>query len=230
MPKTAPFETLIKEKDYKSTDKWYPTDIGFYKGFFDVHLKPKFENDQALVSNLAYNMQYLEYLEKQMTELNLSSVVETMCQKSYIITGMSIVEGIFVCIVKANNWWKTSCYESAGSTKANPKSFGGQTYIIQTELLVEVPEYPLQMTLDELINRLDSHHTALGVHHLVYPQLRRLKDLRNRVHLQKNDSPTDHDYNAFNKGVKDEMKSILYQIMEAISAPTPLTTAFDFLK
>ena len=58
------------------------------------------------------------------------------------------------------------------------------------------------MNLDDLIKILDKHHSALEVDHLVYPALRRLKNLRNRVHLQKSEGNTDHDYNAFDCSVK----------------------------
>lgn len=49
-------------------------------------------------------------------------------------------------------------------------------------------QHEVQMNLDELIKKLENHHDALGVDHLVYPALRRLKDLRNRIHLQKLES------------------------------------------
>ena len=85
------------------------------------------------------------------------------------------------------------------------------------------------MNLDELIKKLEHHHDALGVDHLVYPALRRLKELRNRIHLQKLESETDHDYNAFDYNVKKEMGSILYQILTS-NMVTNLPHHFDFLK
>lgn len=223
-----PFETLIEGRCPKTEDRWYPIAIDTYKGLF-FNIGDGCENRQALVSNLAYNMQYLEYLEKQMSELHLSSVIYTMCIKSFVITGMSILEGIFVAIVKANGWWKTTCYESVHEVKANEKAFGGDVYVIRTEFLRKCEEHSLPMTMDELIDRLDHHHDALGVHHLVYPQLRRLKNLRNRVHLQKSESQTDHDYNAFNETIHKEMKGILYQVLTAV-AGEELSSIYDFLK
>ena len=85
------------------------------------------------------------------------------------------------------------------------------------------------MNLDELIKMLERHHQALQVNHLVYPALKRLKDLRNRVHLQKVEDRLDHDYNAFNFSVKKEMGAILYEIL---SSPmiTKLPHNFEFLK
>lgn len=87
----------------------------------------------------------------------------------------------------------------------------------------------IQMNLDDLIKILDKHHSALEVDHLVYPALRRLKNLRNKIHLQKSDGNTDHDYNAFNYSVKNEMSGILHDILTS-SKITDYPEIFDFIK
>lgn len=100
---------------------------------------------------------------------------------------------------------------------------------MRTELLEKVEPYPLQMNLDQLIKILDNHHSALQVDHLVYPALKRLKDLRNRIHLQMVEDNTDHDYSAFDFSVKKEMGAILYQILTSPTV-TDLPHNFSFLK
>lgn len=187
------------------------------------------ENSQALKSNLAYNMQYLEFLEKEMEELKISDVLYTMLIKTYVITGMSILEGLFVNIVKSNGWWKTETLESLGNTCSNETTFGADKVILRTEILKTVDAYPLQMNLDELIRVLSRHHQLLQANHLVYPALKRLKELRNRIHLQKADNRLDHDYNAFDIGVKKEMGAILYQILISPMV-TSYPESFEFLK
>ena len=122
-----------------------------------------------------------------------------------------------------------SSIESLGEVTASKKKFGENELIIRTELCKEVAPYAVQMNLDELIKKLENHRDALGVDHLVYPALKRLKNLRNRVHLQKLESETDHDYNAFDYSVKKEMGSILYQILTS-NMVTGLPHYFDFLK
>lgn len=222
-----PFSSLLKSNAVGTVERWYPTAVNTYKASFNLDMN--IENSEALRSNLAYSMQYLEFLEKEMSELKLSDVIYTMLVKTYVVTGMSILEGIFVNIVKSNNWWKTSNLESLGTTQANETIFGTDKIIVKTELLKKVDVYPLQMNLDELIKILDRHHQALQVNHLVYPALKRLKDLRNRVHLQKVDDRLDHDYNAFNFSVKKEMGAILYEILTS-SMVTRLPDNFEFLK
>ena len=220
-----PFETLLKANDLK--DRWYPTPINTLK--HSVKIDMSIENARALHSNIAYNLQYIEFLEKELGELNLSSVVYIMVVKNYVITSMSIIEGLFTNIVKSNDWWKTSDLESLGTTQANETKFEDQKYIIKTELLKKVEPYNVQMNLDELIKILNRHHSALGVDHLIYPALKRLKDLRNRVHLQKTEGNTDHDYNALDYSVKNEMSEFLHDILTSPKI-TDRPETFNFIK
>lgn len=222
-----PFDTLIKGRYTKAEDRWYPASVDRYA--YSFRLDTSLDNETALRKNLAYSMQYLEFLEKEFAELEVSSVIYVMLVKTYVITGMSLLEGLFTNIIKSKGWWKTSNLESLGTTQANETNFSGQSFVIRTEVLKKVEQYPLLMTLDELIKILNRHHEALSVDHLVYPALRRLKDLRNRIHLQKTDCNTDHDYNAFDFTVKKEMGTILYQILTS-SMVTTVPQNFDFLK
>ena len=64
---------------------------------------------------------------------------------------------------------------------------------------------------------------------MVYPALKRLKELRNRIHLQKTDGSTDHDYNAFDYTIKREMGSILFQILSS-EMVTNDSDVFKFLE
>lgn len=222
-----PFSSLLKVTNTQTQDCWYPTTANTYKLSFDLDMS--IENSEALLSNLAYSMQYLEFLEKEIEELKLSDIIYTMLAKTYAVTGTSVLEGLFVNIVKSNRWWKTSALESLGTAQANETRFGTEKIIGKTELFKKVDEYPLQMNLDELIKILERHHQALQVNHLVYPALKRLRDLRNRVHLQKVGDRLDHDYNAFNFSVKKEMGSILYEILSSPMV-TSLPHNFEFKK
>lgn len=220
-----PFDTLLESN--KSKDRWYPTSIDTLKN--SIKIDTSIENARALHSNIAYNLQYIEFLEKELEELNLSSVIYIMVVKNYVITSMSILEGLFSNIIKSNGWCKTSNLESLGTTQANETTFSGQKYIIKTEILKKTEPYLIQMNLDDLIKILDKHHSALEVDHLVYPALRRLKNLRNRVHLQKSEGNTDHDYNAFDCSVKNEMSEILHDILISPKI-TDHPEIFDFIK
>lgn len=58
-----------------------------------IKIDTDIENATALHNNIAYNLQYIEFLEKEFKELHLSSDIYTMVVKNYLITSMSILEG-----------------------------------------------------------------------------------------------------------------------------------------
>ena len=94
-------ESLIKKNE--STKRWYPQSVDDYKQ--SIKIPCDTDENKRLNSNFAYSMQYIEYIEKQLDELKLSKVLLTMLYKSYIITGMGIVELLFVYILKSTGNW-----------------------------------------------------------------------------------------------------------------------------
>ncbi len=224
------FETLIKEKGISSTGRWYPVSVdSFRKGF--KPMSSIAEGYYPLINNLAYNLQYMEFLEKEMAELQLSDVLYTMIVKSYVITGCGIIEGIFSYIIKSHGWEKRNDEEEVLSSQAQQKNREGDTLVIRTVISKKVTPEPAKMTFDEMIKCLNHHHKALKIDHLLYPQINRIRDLRNRVHLQKSSSNTDHDYNSFNYKVKNDMQNILYNILCSSSVTdSSAIRNYDFLK
>lgn len=189
---TKSFNTLVKENKHTSAERWYPQPVEKYKN--SIKIDTSIENSKALRSNFSYNFQYIEFLEKEISER-----------------------------------WKMSNLESLGKTQANETKFDTEKLIVTTELFRQVDKYPLQMNLDDMIKILDKHHDALSIDHLKYPALKRLKELRNKIHLQKSNCDTDHDYNAFNLIIKREMGEILYAIFTSPKTCNDVST-FDFLK
>ena len=93
---------LIGSKEYK----WSPTFID------DIRNSLKIKMKYSISKNIAYNIQYLEFLDKQLNELRLTSVLTKMIYKNYIITSMSIIEAIFYCLLEERNlipkeYWET---------------------------------------------------------------------------------------------------------------------------
>ena len=65
--------------------------------------------DEHYRRNIAYNLQYLEYLELQLKDLNVSSVIRTMLFKNFIIVAASIIEIAFYHLAKTNGKIKLRC-------------------------------------------------------------------------------------------------------------------------
>lgn len=227
-----PFETLIKGKAEKKKDsKWYPTRIEDIRKA--LLLPEETEADIVLRKNISYSLQYLQYLQKQLDELEVTPALHAMLVKTYIITGMSVLEGIFAYIVKEHGWWKTTDLEEIKEFTSNPVKMDDSYYVTKTILCKKIPKRELEnheVSLDSLIKILDNHHKGLKIEHTIYPALQRARELRNRIHLNSSvEDITDNDYNAFTDKEKTEMQWILYKILtsESISnSPEP----FAFLK
>lgn len=157
-------------------------------------------------------MQYLQFLEKQILELRLSSVLETMIFKSYIITSMGIIEALFVNLLKATNNWKTSEWELLLDAHSNQKKYEGKTIKVDTIIYKKVESYEINMDLDSMIKKIEDKK-LLDVDHNIFSALKKLKRLRNRVHLQEGIKSNDHDFNNFNKEEFMRMREILYLIL-----------------
>ena len=224
------FETLIKNKNIKFEDRWYPVPVDSFRNGF-IAMKGNAEGYHPLVDNLAYNLQYIQFLDKAIDELEVSSVIYTMLVKNYVITGIGIIEGVFSYIIKTNGWWKTNDEKVILNSYAQQITSKGVTLVVRTEISKKIDPYNDKMTFDEMIKCLKRHHAALKVDHLLYPQIDRIRELRNRVHLQKGDNPKDTDYNAFDHYVIKQMKDILYAVLcsPKVTEPNAISN-YDFLK
>lgn len=223
-------DTLIKSKKKKAEERWYPITIDEFRNGF-IAMRSDVEGYHPLVDNLAYNLQYIQFLEKEMKELELSSVLYTMLVKTYVITGIGIIEGIFSYVIKSNGWWKTNDEEVVLNSTSQQKNKEGDTLVVRVEISRKISPYKDKMTFDEMLKCLKRHHEALSVDHLLYPQLNRIRNLRNRVHLQKGEGEKDHDYNAFDYSIKNEMRQILYNVLcSSKVTDSRVLQNYDFLK
>lgn len=197
------FKTLIKESNCKN--RWYPTPIHAYQSSIKL-------GSIKETKNFAYSMQHIEYLELQFQELILSEVIYKMNIKSYIITGMGIIEMILTNLLKNSGNWNKTKWKSTKILETNPKKCEGTNVKLICEEFIQVEEYDMRMDLDSMIKKADSKN-LLGLHSNDYPALKKLRILRNKVHLQIKDDLEDHDYNSFDKESLQMMRRILYAVL-----------------
>lgn len=137
---TQPFETLIKGKAPKSRDhKWYPTSINDYRKAFKIDTSTS--ENKALLNNICCNMQYLELLEKKLSELELSAVLRSLTIKNYIITSMSILEGLFTNIVKINGLWNKIDKKAISEANTNEIDYDDKRILIRNTIIEKIPKY-----------------------------------------------------------------------------------------
>lgn len=216
-------KTLIAQNE--AQNRWYPKSVDTYK----LSIKIPYDTDEnkRLNSNFAYSMQYIEYIEKQLHELRLSNVLLTMLYKSYIITSMGIVELLFVYILKSTGNWNQTEWKEADVFKSNPINNNGDSFKTETVLYKKVPIYDMRMDLDSMIKKIENKH-ILTIDHNVFPALKKLRELRNKVHLQTGNDAYDHDYNSFGFDEIQMMRRILHTVLTAPELCNNAAT-FDFI-
>ena len=103
--KEATVRSLRYGTDHRT--KWYPISIGCWD---EVLNSFSYDGNQILPDkdirkNIAYNLQYLEYLEQTIEELSLSAVLTKQTYKSYIIVAIGVVESLlfFLIVVTGGN-------------------------------------------------------------------------------------------------------------------------------
>ncbi len=165
-------------------NKWYPKRIDEWREVIlsRVYDYKKDDSDPryAIFSNVAYNLQYLEFLNKSLEELYLSSVIRSQLIKTFTLTSSQIIE----CLL----------------------------HIKLIELKVdenEIWEFSRALKLAEEKN-------VYGLGSVFYRnELKKIKDLRNRIHLQTSQGISDADYAVFESiELFNEVKKIVFSFMQ----------------
>lgn len=200
-----PFTTLLKNEIQKSwNNTWYPIPTAEYRKILKINTKDK--ATELLLNNLSYNLQYIEFIEKELKELQPSSVLVKMLQKTYVITAGSIIEGILINIIISHGW-----------SKKEPKniSFADGIKIIRKKCE--------ENNIDTgIIDKIDMIRNLRNKVHLTH------KSSEDKT-SQKENNILDHDYNAFDENIKAETGAVLYTILTS-SEVSNNPGYFDFLK
>ncbi len=185
----------------ESENKWLPRPIGEWREVILSRVcdykcedsDPKY----SIFSNIAYNLQYLEYINRCFEEQYLTSVLRAQNVKTFTLTTSQIIE----CLL----------YMKLLDMKADKN---------------DIWEFSRALRLAEQKN-------AYGLGQMFYRnELRRINELRNKVHLQSSEGIADADYAIFeNIEVLNEVKKILFSFMQkCLSLPTDkMNEIFNFL-
>ncbi len=213
---------------------WYPVSISRLDTLLSrcVVSLPGFPHAYALKRNIAYNLQYIEFLDRCLHDLKRSSVIETQIYKNIILTGCGIIESLLhYLLIRAG---KHSTEQWAAKTKffSNEKRVGTQQLRAETIISSKLPTPKLkEMPFDTLIKKARSHH-IFGPSRAMYQKLDALRNLRNKVHLQLINSPTDTDWNSFGRTHVSDMSKVLHAVFtSSIFTPTADERKyFEYLK
>ena len=162
-----------------------------------IHRGCGFVNVYALRRNIAYNLQYLEFLETLFREVSMTSVVWKQNVKSFIIVGSGIVESLLTFLLIRVDEYQTTEWELVRIMPGQQKKCEDTFERIDSHIYRRLPSPQREeMTFDAMLKKSEAKR-LLGHNHTVYADLKRVRRLRNRVHLQTIDHPTDTDWNAF---------------------------------
>lgn len=172
-------------------EKWRPTiAIDTYRQQLPYYFTYKQKSD------IAYSMQYLEYLSRQLNASN-SSVISKMIIKSYVITAVSIIETILLQELRHHNLQPRKMYAQENIIKSEHKIENGFKYLYKTIKLKVTNQKIIRPPLDKII-KASVNHKLLGLEQIDRDSLDKLRHLRNKIHLNTDEAIIKHDYNSFN--------------------------------
>ncbi|MEY1638348.1 hypothetical protein [Tenuifilum osseticum] len=193
---------------------WDVKDVVLYENFFNTGIigNDQFHRTYELVKNLSYNLQYLEFISKALKR-DTHSVIRTELIKTFVITGISVIESILYYVLKSKNLHKTEPFEEIALINSNEKKVNGVFIKVETRLLKKLEENKeVEMNLNSMLQKTEKNN-LLGNDHSIYTQLNHLRKLRNKIHLYLIEENLDHDWNSFNNNEMTLMKKSLHKIL-----------------
>lgn len=138
--------------------------------------------DYPIFSNIAYNLQYLEYLDRCFDELYLTSVLKAQNRKVFILTASQIIEALL--------------YYKLLNLKVDKKELWSFSHIL----------------------RFSKEKNCYGLGPDFYKkEMRFIKDLRDKVHIQVPEDIAEADYAIFEKeDVLEETKKLLFSFLQKV--------------
>ena len=182
--------------------KWLPTSVEKIKNSF------KFESSNVLKKNLAYNIQYLQFLHKNILEQKTTTVLYKIRYKMFIINCMAVIEAVFIALLDERNLipveeWKDGDHHHR---KVNDNLI--EIYYNRHR----VAPYKKKIKFDEAINLIEKNK-VLDITTASFPVIKEIQNLRNHLHLDKAKSSYDTDYNKFDEKQFFAIKLVFYYVM-----------------
>lgn len=194
--------SCIESLLYKNINnsRWYPISVDAYRQ--DVSQGIFSGLNYYYKSNIAYNLQYLEYIELQLRELNVSSVIRAMLFKNFIIVAASIIEIVFYHLAKTNNKIKLrrdkQVYRQdikkpqSITAPANADKFTLYGYEILPVGVEDMTKF------EQLISIVRDNKLLIDTDLSINKEyLKILRKLRNKIHLTTATDYNETDYNIF---------------------------------
>jgi hypothetical protein len=194
--------------------KWCPVSIDKLDGLLGklIQRGSGYVNVYALRRNIAYNLQYIEFLDKCLSDLKLTGVLTNQIYKNFICVGCGIIESLLEFLLVKSGHHKMTEWESICVMPSQEKKIDDKVIKIDSEIFQKLTSKKrVEMNFDSMVKSAEARR-LLGSNHSIYAKLQALRKLRNRVHLQLIDEPTDTDWNAFQQSHLCSMAQVLCAI------------------
>ncbi len=199
-----------------SNDKWYPISIHNLEEHLHVFIKPNkdflYSDINPLMKNIAYSLQYIEFLNQVNIDINLSSVLENQNVKSFIVHGASIIEALFNYVVISAGYGNTTTLASVKKLRSPHYQIGDKKYLNEIEIFEYINEEKVMTTFDQLAKKVESYK-LLGKDFQKYSQVSKIRKLRNKIHIHDNDNILDTDWWNFSNEEYILIKGTLHAIL-----------------
>lgn len=227
----ANFESILKiNKNTKYSKRWHPTPVSYFEQELSSGAFKGMKKE--IRKNIAYSLQYLQFLQLELDELNLHSIVDTQIKKSYIVTAMGIIEAVFMHLVKSNGYQKKEEWMQDTPVHSNVFKENGidKKYIVISSVKLSKP-IDTEMDFEFLINKVQEKK-LLNLNHQAFPMLKALKRIRNKVHLQIVRYENDTDYMSISVYDYWLMRILLFLILRnKVFEPKPFhLSCFAFIR
>ena len=224
-------ESLLLSKDLPGAKRWQPTKVTQFEQALSTSAVDNMKKE--IKKNISYSLQYLHFLQVQINELNLTSVIYTQIFKSYVIVSCGIIECLFHYLLKEKGLYKKEEWLDLIEKKYSSAfiQHGEELrYLIVMQKKVQCP-VDTSMDFNEMINKIE-HKKLLNSDHGSFTFLRELRKLRNRVLLQVVNSLTDTDYFSFSKEDYVLASNLLYMVLmdDAFALDSQGKSVFRWLK
>lgn len=192
--KMTDFESILeKNTNVNYSERWHPTPVSSFE--YALSSGAFYGMSREVRKNIAYALQYLQFLQLQFDEIHLHDIIATHIIKTYIITAMGIIEAVFHHLIVYNGYQKKEKWEDiAKPVHTNVFFEDGEKkkYVISVEKELTTPRN-VQMDFEYLINKVQEKK-LLSISSKAFPYIKSLKRIRNKVHLHLIRYDNDTDY------------------------------------
>jgi hypothetical protein len=224
-----------KHKLQNENYDWYPIgieslDIHLFKLIKENEYIPN-EKTYPIRRNIAYSIQYIEFLNKIRTDVHMTTVLLTQNIKSILVHGTTIIEAIFFFLVESKGFsnstnWKKLKNLNTSEYELENKKFKNEVIIFEKS----DSEIKTSMTFDQMAKKIETKK-LLGEDYENYSRINALRKLRNKIHIHDAQHNFDTDWNNFNYKELVLICDVLHSIITSdLFKGSEIMNKFNFLK